>query len=106
MANQRAKNQQLLPFTVKREFLSQLDSALQQINVANRSQFIRDAILEKLKREGIHIPPNLASAPPRTLSPTPNRAARKAAPQVSSVKPSALTKLAEDASGFGKAKSG
>jgi hypothetical protein len=72
MANQRAEDQQLLPFTAKRKFVAELDAGLQQINVSNRSQFIRDAILEKLEREGIRIPRNLASAPART-QPIPNK---------------------------------
>ena len=66
MANQRAKDQQLLPFAAKRQFVAELDAGIKKISYVNRSQFIRDAILEKLQRAGIEIPRELAIAPERT----------------------------------------
>jgi hypothetical protein len=68
MPNQRAKDQQLLPFAAKRQFVDEFDAGLVQIGCSNRSQFIRDAICEKLARENIHIPKQLASAPGRTVN--------------------------------------
>ena len=66
MANQRAKDQQLLPFAAKRQFVAEMDAGIKKISYVNRSQFIRDAIVEKLQREGIKIPRELAIAPERT----------------------------------------
>jgi hypothetical protein len=71
MANQRAKDQQLLPFAAKRQFVSEMDAGLKEIGCGNRSQFIREAILEKLARAGVPIPKHLAGAPARTQSPPP-----------------------------------
>jgi hypothetical protein len=68
MANQRAKDQKLLPIAAKQQFIAEMDAGLEQIGCANRSQFIRDAILEKLSRADIHIPRALAAAPGRTNS--------------------------------------
>lgn len=53
---------------MKEEFISELDSKISEVGYANRSQFIRDAIIEKLQRAGIHIPKNLAQPPQRTIS--------------------------------------
>ena len=68
MANQRAKDQQLLPFAAKRQFVSEMDAGLKKIGCGNRSQFIRDAILEKLAKEHVVIPRHLAASPERTKS--------------------------------------
>jgi metal-responsive CopG/Arc/MetJ family transcriptional regulator len=68
MANQRAKDQKLLPIAAKEQFIAEMDSGLEQIGCSNRSQFIREAIIEKLARENIHIPRALAAAPARTNS--------------------------------------
>jgi hypothetical protein len=48
--NQRAPGQKLLPFAVSEKFIRELDAALAQTGYRNRSQFIRDAIIEKLAR--------------------------------------------------------
>lgn len=50
---------------MKEKFISALDAARKQIGGSTRSQFIRDAIIEKLFREGIHVPKELASPPQR-----------------------------------------
>jgi hypothetical protein len=64
--NQRAAGQKLLPIAMKEEFISELDSKIPDAGYANRSQFIRDAIIEKLQRAGINLPKNLAQPPQRT----------------------------------------
>ncbi len=64
--NQRAEGQKLLPIAVDEKFLRELDAGLAQAGCRNRSQFIRDAIVEKLIRAGITIPKELAMPPRRT----------------------------------------
>jgi hypothetical protein len=51
MPNQRAPGQKLLPIAVDEKFLRELDAGLAQAGYRNRSQFIRDAIIE-LERTG------------------------------------------------------
>jgi hypothetical protein len=64
--NQRAEGQKLLPIAVDEKFLQELDAGLAQAGYRNRSQFVRDAIIEKLTRAGIALPKELALPPPRT----------------------------------------
>jgi hypothetical protein len=63
--NQRAPGQKLLPIAVDEKFLRELDAGLSQAGYRNRSQFIRDAIIEKLKRAGVALPKELALPPHR-----------------------------------------
>lgn len=63
--NQRAAGQKLLPIAVDEQFLRELDAGLTRAGYRNRSQFIRDAIIEKLKRAGVSLPPELALPPHR-----------------------------------------
>jgi len=63
--NQRAAGQKLLPVAVDEKFLRELDAGLAQAGYRNRSQFIRDAIVEKLTRAGIAMPKELALPPHR-----------------------------------------
>jgi len=63
--NQRAAGQKLLPIAVDEEFLRELDAGLARVDCRNRSQFIRDAIVEKLARAGIAMPKELALPPHR-----------------------------------------
>ena len=63
--NQRAPGQKLLPIAVDEKFLRELDAGLSRAGYRNRSQFIRDAIIEKLKRAGISMPKELAMPPHR-----------------------------------------
>lgn len=63
--NQRAAGQKLLPIAVDEKFLRELDAGLAQAGYRNRSQFIRDAIIEKLTRAGIAMPRELALPPHR-----------------------------------------
>jgi len=63
--NQRAPGQKLMPIPVDEQFLRKLDAGMVHAGYQNRSQFVRDAIVEKLKRAGISIPKRLAVPPPR-----------------------------------------
>jgi hypothetical protein len=63
--NQRAPGQKLLPIAVDEKFLRELDAGLSQAGYRNRSQFIRDAIIEKLKRAGVALQKELALPPHR-----------------------------------------
>jgi hypothetical protein len=65
MLNQRAPGQKLLPIAVNEKFLRELDAGLTQAGYRNRSQFIRDAIIEKLIRLGVSLPKELALPPHR-----------------------------------------
>jgi Arc/MetJ-type ribon-helix-helix transcriptional regulator len=65
MPNQRAPGQKLLPIAVDEQFLRKLDAGLAQAGYRNRSQFIRDAIVEKLTRVGVSLPLELALPPHR-----------------------------------------
>lgn len=47
------------------EFAEVLNSALTRANYVNRSEFIRDAIVEKLERSGVSVPPEIVAAPVR-----------------------------------------
>ncbi|MGH7951282.1 MAG: ribbon-helix-helix domain-containing protein [Limisphaerales bacterium] len=66
MPNQRAPGQKLLPIAVDEKFLRELDAGLAQAGYRNRSQFIRDAIVEKLMRANVSLPAELALPPRRT----------------------------------------
>jgi Arc/MetJ-type ribon-helix-helix transcriptional regulator len=63
--NQRAAGQKLLPIAVDEKFLRELDAGLARAGYRNRSQFVRDAIVEKLTRAGIAVPKELALPPHR-----------------------------------------
>jgi len=65
MPNQRAPGQKLLPIAVDEKFLRELDASLGPAGYRNRSQFIRDAIIEKLLRADISLPKELALPPHR-----------------------------------------
>jgi hypothetical protein len=65
MPNQRAPGQKLLPFAVDEKFIQMLDAGLAQAGYRNRSQFIRDAIIEKLGRANVSMSPELALPPHR-----------------------------------------
>ena len=67
MPNQRAPGQKLLPFAVDEKFLRELDAGLGSAGYQNRSQFIRDAIVEKLLRANIPFPKELAQPPNRMV---------------------------------------
>ena len=65
MPNQRAPGQKLLPIAVDEKFLRELDAGLASAGYRNRSQFIRDAIIEKLLRADIPLSRDLALPPHR-----------------------------------------
>ena len=50
---------------MRKEFIEHLNAAVEKLNYGDRSKFIRDAIVEKLNREGIETPSSLASTPVR-----------------------------------------
>jgi hypothetical protein len=63
--NQRAPGQKLLPIAVDEKFIRELNAGLPKAGYRNRSQFIRDAIVEKLTRAGVSLPRELAMPPHR-----------------------------------------
>jgi hypothetical protein len=65
MPNQRAKGQKLLTLPASEQFIRDIDSNLLVTGYSNRSQFIRDAIIEKLLLSGIKLPKELALSPSR-----------------------------------------
>lgn len=65
MPNVRAKNQTLIAIPMRIEFLNTIDESLQKIGFEDRSKFIRSAIMEHLKREGISVPKEWMLAPSR-----------------------------------------
>jgi Arc/MetJ-type ribon-helix-helix transcriptional regulator len=65
MLNYRSPGQKLLPVPVTEEFLQKLNAGVRQAGYTNRSQFVRDAIVEKLARAGVSIPTELSVPPHR-----------------------------------------
>jgi hypothetical protein len=65
MPNKRAPNQKLIAFPVDAEFERSLEKCLESRGITNKSQFIRDAIYEKLARLGMEVPRELKEAPVR-----------------------------------------
>ena len=47
------------------KFIDHLNAAVEKLNYGDRSKLIRDAIVEKLNREGIETPKSLSAAPVR-----------------------------------------
>ena len=62
MANQRAKGQKLLTVPASESFIRAIDENLAAVGYNNRSQFIRDAILEKFEAKKIYLP-SIAARP-------------------------------------------
>lgn len=56
MSNKRGADQKMLMFPAKVAFIDGLDKSLPQCGYSNRSQFMRDAIAEKLRKNGINVP--------------------------------------------------
>ncbi|HYG35352.1 MAG TPA: ribbon-helix-helix domain-containing protein [Clostridia bacterium] len=50
---------------MKQKFIDKIDEAVKQLGYDNRSQLVRDAIVEKLVAGGIKVPPELSQAPDR-----------------------------------------
>jgi Arc/MetJ-type ribon-helix-helix transcriptional regulator len=55
----------MINFKAKPSFIAALDRALREIGYPSRSQFIREAVREKLQRMGLPVPASEASAPMR-----------------------------------------
>jgi hypothetical protein len=58
--NQRAENMRLLPFKLKESLIELMDKSIPESGCGDRSQFIRDAIREKLEALGIAVPQDVA----------------------------------------------
>ena len=65
MANPRGANMKMISLELREELQAALDSNLESLGYATRSDFIRDAILEKLQGEGIPLPGSVVAAPSR-----------------------------------------
>jgi hypothetical protein len=65
MPNRRGPGQKLIPVPASEKFIRELNHGFRRAGYTNRSQFIRDAIVEKLERLGLKIPRELAVAPQR-----------------------------------------
>jgi Arc/MetJ-type ribon-helix-helix transcriptional regulator len=61
----RSPSQTLLNLYVNDRFLELIDTVLPELGYANRSEFIRSAIREKLQANGLKIAPSLSAAPNR-----------------------------------------
>jgi Arc/MetJ-type ribon-helix-helix transcriptional regulator len=61
----RALGQKLIPVPMGKEFIEHINAAVKKLNYGDRSKLIREAIVEKLNREGIETPLSLAAAPVR-----------------------------------------
>ena len=55
----------MLTLPASEDFIDGMDRSLGAAGYSNRSQFIRDAIIEKLQRAGIKVPREAALAPGR-----------------------------------------
>jgi len=61
----RAFGQKLIPVPMRKEFIDHINTAVEKLNYGTRSKLIRDAIVEKLIREGIETSASMAAAPVR-----------------------------------------
>lgn len=61
----RSPGQKLVPVPINEGLLRNLDDGLRKLAYSNRSQFVRDAIYEKLTKLGSRIPRMMAQAPDR-----------------------------------------
>jgi len=64
--NVRAKGQKLISVPMKLTFIEQMDGALNRLGCSTRSELIRKAVWEKMKRMGMAVPEAEALAPGRT----------------------------------------
>ena len=65
MPARRTSGQKLVPIPMSQKFIDHLNAAVEKLNYGDRSKLVRDAIVEKLNREGIETPKSLAAAPVR-----------------------------------------
>jgi hypothetical protein len=61
----RSPGQKLIPVPASDQFILRLKTGIKKAGFTNRSQFIRDAVVEKLERHGIKVPASMASPPQR-----------------------------------------
>ena len=59
------KTHELIPVPVSRQFAEKLAIELPRLGYSNRSEFIREAIVEKLQKAGIKVPLEYWTAPTR-----------------------------------------
>ena len=95
MANQRAPGQKLLTIPASEDFIAVIDENLFKAGYSNRSQFIRDAILEKLGRVGIPLPAGL-HLPVQRAGVGPHLRGNPPSEKLNSSKPSAESKRVAD----------
>lgn len=62
MPNQRSPDQRLINLPASAQFIDELDAALPAAGYGNRSEFIRDAIAEKLAAMGMPMSPGVSAA--------------------------------------------
>lgn len=60
----------LIPVPMSAEYIRLIHAGMKRMNYTNRSDFIRDAIREKLDRGGFNVPPDVAGPPQRAKDPT------------------------------------
>ena len=82
MPNMRAPGQKLLTLPADEQFIEAMDRGLRACGYSNRSQFVRDAIQEKLRSIGVGVPKGLAAAPPRAGKGGATRYTQRATPAV------------------------
>jgi len=82
MPNQRAAGQKQVIVVMKGDFLRLIDENLEAMGFSDRSQFIRKAVLERLRREGYAVAEDLATAPSRA-----GKGGRRKLPKVLVVSP-------------------
>lgn len=61
----RPKGQKLIPVLASDEFMKSVKRRLARLGYKNRSQFIRDAIREKLGKANVEVPAEFAQPPSR-----------------------------------------
>lgn len=66
MPNKRSADQVVLTFAVSKSLVGDLDAGRTRLRGMTRSQFVRDAIAEKLRSMGIDVPETAVVPPDRT----------------------------------------
>lgn len=65
MANQRAEGQKAVIVMIQDDFLDIIDQNLAQMGYPDRSSFIREAVRQRLVKDGVPVPPSMTVAPSR-----------------------------------------
>ena len=65
MPAKRAPGQKQVIVMMKEEFIAEIDGNLEKLGYGDRASLIRDAIIEKMTKLGIQVPPELSAAPSR-----------------------------------------